>query len=86
MESRRDENSDVWCAGDYLGENKIMKDYALDEILPQNTKIIYVKDFINMWLFFVELAAVEDDEVGVIYPIYFFLTEKCLPVETNNLK
>jgi hypothetical protein len=37
-----------------------MSDYQLSDILDkQNTKILYVYDFINMWTFLVELAAVE---------------------------
>ena len=51
-----------------------MSDYTLDAILDaENTKIIYVYDFINMWTFLVELAAIEEtEEVGVIYPNLMF--------------
>ena len=38
----------------------------------QNTKIIYVYDFINMWTFLVELAAIEEQVVGNIYPETIF--------------
>jgi hypothetical protein len=51
----------MFDSGDVPGENKIMSDYQLNDILDtENTKIIYVYDFINMWTFLVELAAVED--------------------------
>jgi hypothetical protein len=44
-------------------ERKIMSDYKLSDILDdENTKIIYVYDFINMWTFLVELAAIEEQE------------------------
>jgi hypothetical protein len=60
--------------GDVPGENKIMSDYQLADILDtENTKIIYVYDFINMWTFLVELAAVENTvETGMIYPNLLF--------------
>ncbi len=64
----------MFDAGDVPGENKIMSDYQLVDILnEENTKIIYVYDFINMWTFLVELAAVEDTlETEVIYPSLLF--------------
>ena len=64
----------MFDSGDIPGENKIMSDYLLTDILDtENTKIIYVYDFINMWTFLVELAAVEDTvETGVIYPSLLF--------------
>ncbi|MFY7740596.1 MAG: IS1096 element passenger TnpR family protein [Flavobacterium sp.] len=64
----------MFDSGDVPGENKIMSDYQLNDILDtENTKIIYVYDFINMWTFLVELAAVEDSvEVGMVYPNLLF--------------
>jgi hypothetical protein len=59
---RRDFTFDT---GDVPGEQKIMSDYQLSDILDkQNTKILYVYDFINMWTFLV--VAVEDQVVGNI--------------------
>jgi hypothetical protein len=50
-----------------------MSDYQLSDLLDQqNTKIIYVYDFINMWTFLVELAAVEEQIVGNFYPETIF--------------
>jgi hypothetical protein len=55
-----------------------MSDYQLSDILDkQNTKILYVYDFINMWTFLVEFAAVEDQVVGNLYPETIFLMAKC---------
>jgi hypothetical protein len=63
----------MFDAGDVPGENKIMSDYRLSDILDkENTKIIYVYDFINMWTFLVELASIEGQETGVIYPNLLF--------------
>jgi hypothetical protein len=64
----------MFVFGDVPGEYKIMSDYQLADILDtENTKIIYVYDFINMWTFLVELAAVENTvETGMIYPNLLF--------------
>ena len=63
----------MFDAGDIPGEQKIMSDYQLADILDtENTKIIYVYDFINMWTFLIELAAVEEVAAGVIYPDLLF--------------
>lgn len=63
----------LFDTGDVLGEQKIMSDYTLSEILDKkNTKIIYVYDFINMWTFLVELAAIEDQVIGNTYPETIF--------------
>ena len=63
----------MFDAGGVPGENKIMSDYQLSDILHEdNTKIIYVYDFINMWTFLVELAAIEETEAGATYPETIF--------------
>lgn len=63
----------MFDSGDVLGEQKTMSDYQLSDILDQqNTKIIYVYDFINMWTFLVELASVEEQVVGNTYPETLF--------------
>ena len=59
--------------GDIPGEQKTMSDYKLNELLDKDqTKIIYVYDFINMWTFLVELATIEKAEAGIIYPNLLF--------------
>jgi len=63
----------MFDAGDFPGENKIMSDYILSDLLDkENTKIIYVYDFINMWTFLVELAAIEELQTGIAYPELLF--------------
>lgn len=69
----QEEEISLFDTGDIAGEQKIMSDYKLSDILDkQNTKIIYVYDFINMWTFLVELAAIEDQVVGNTYPETIF--------------
>lgn len=63
----------LFDTGDIIGEQKIMNDYPLSEILDkENTKIIYVYDFLNMWTFLVELAAIEELTLGNVYPETLF--------------
>lgn len=63
----------MFDTGDKLGEMKTMSDYNLLDILDkQNTKIIYVYDFINMWTFLVELASIEEQVAGATYPETIF--------------
>ncbi|MCI9844783.1 plasmid pRiA4b ORF-3 family protein [Flavobacterium pectinovorum] len=63
----------LFDTGDVPGEQRTMSDYPLSSILDkENTKIIYVYDFINMWTFLVELAAIEDQIAGAPYPETLF--------------
>jgi hypothetical protein len=69
----QDEEISLFDTGEILGEQKIMNDYLLSELLNEDsTKIIYVYDFLNMWTFFVELAAIEEAESGMAYPNTLF--------------
>jgi Plasmid pRiA4b ORF-3-like protein len=69
----QEEEISLFDTGDVMGEQKVMSDYALSDILDKkNTKIIYVYDFINMWTFLVELASIEDQVVGNTYPETIF--------------
>ena len=50
----QNEEISLFDTGDVPGEQKIMSDYQLSELLnTENTKIIYVYDFLNMWTFLV---------------------------------
>lgn len=63
----------LFDTGDTPGEQKTMANYVLNDILDEdNTKIIYVYDFLNMWTFFVELAAIEEPEAATAYPDLLF--------------
>ena len=69
----QDEEISLFDTGDIPGEQKIMSDYQLSELLNEDqTKIIYVYDFLNMWTFLIELAAIEETEVGADYPTVLF--------------
>jgi hypothetical protein len=69
----QDEEISLFDTGEIAGEQKVMGDYPLSEMLNEdNTKIIYVYDFLNMWTFFVELAAIEESEAGTVYPNTLF--------------
>jgi Plasmid pRiA4b ORF-3-like protein len=76
----------MFDTGDIVGDVKTMSDYALLEILDKaNTKIIYVYDFINMWTFLVELAAVEDIIAGNVYPETIF-SHGIMPEDAGDKK
>ncbi len=69
----QDEEISLFDTGEVMGEQKIMADYTLFDILNKdNTKIIYVYDFLNMWTFLIELAAIEDIAAGNVYPEMLF--------------
>ena len=69
----QEEEIPMFDAGDIPGEQKTMSDYELADLLNEDqTKIIYVYDFINMWTFLVELAAVEEIAAGNTYPETIF--------------
>jgi len=63
----------LFDTGDVPGQQRVMADYAISDMLSQDqTKIIYVYDFLNMWTFFVELAAIEAPQPGESYPAILF--------------
>jgi hypothetical protein len=71
----------MFDSGDVPGEQKTMSDYALNDVLDlEQTKIIYVYDFINMWTFLVELAGIEEPVIGETYPALLF-SHGLLPAE-----
>lgn len=74
----------LFDTGDVVGEQKIMSDYQLSELLhTENTKIIYVYDFLNMWTFLIELAAIEDVSAGEIYPNTLF-SHGIMPLDAGD--
>ena len=63
----------LFDTGEVEGEMSTMKDFVLADILhEEQTKIIYVYDFFQMWTFLVELGAVDAPEDGVAYPALLF--------------
>lgn len=54
---------------DGLDQVKIMSDTNINSMVSsEDTKLIYVYDFLNMWTFYVELADIVPIEVGITYP------------------
>ena len=69
-----EEEISLFDTSDEPGDHKTMSSCTISAILDEeNTKIIYVYDFLNMWTFFVELAAVEEEESNVNYPEVLFV-------------
>lgn len=63
----------LFDTGDEPGEMRCMTDFSVEDLLyEKQTKIIYVYDFLNMWTFLVELAAIEESQVGETYPALLF--------------
>lgn len=52
---------------------RVMNETAIDDVTNKdNTRLIYVYDFFNLWTFLVELADVADPEEGQTYPNLMF--------------
>ena len=52
---------------------RIMCETALDDLVDEDqTRLIYVYDFFNMWTFYVELAEVAEKQDGISYPNLIF--------------
>ncbi|WP_461532679.1 IS1096 element passenger TnpR family protein [Sinomicrobium sp.] len=52
---------------------RLMAETSIDDVLDQeNTRAIYVYDFLSMWTFFVELADIAEKEDGRSYPNLLF--------------
>ncbi len=52
-----------------LNEVKLMNETRIDDIADaENTKLIYVYDFFNMWTFFVELGEIVEVSESTDYP------------------
>ena len=52
---------------------RTMADTQINEVVDKNnTKLIYVYDFLSMWTFLVELAEIAEPETGKQYPYLMF--------------
>jgi hypothetical protein len=76
-ETWNQEDEIFFDTGDVVGA-KTMSSYQLSDLLDAEKKIIYVYDFINMWTFLVELAAVEEQKQEIYILKLYFLMVKCL--------
>lgn len=74
----------LFDTGDVPGEMRIMSDLSLEDMLyEKQTKIIYVYDFLNMWTFLVELAAIEERQISATYPELLF-SHGLMPLGAND--
>ncbi len=71
-------SNDLWEEGEEIslfdvsdepGGIRVMCETYLEDIVDEeNTRLLYVYDFLNMWTFMVELADIADSQEGVLYP------------------
>ncbi len=55
--------------GDIPGEIRVMNETFIEDVVSRdNTRLIYVYDFLSMWTFMVELADIAEAEEGQSYP------------------
>lgn len=53
--------------------DRVMSTTLLEDVLDkEQTKLIYVYDFLNMWTFLIELADIAEPVAGVLYPNLMF--------------
>ena len=76
-------SNDLWEQGEEIalfdmsdGEEslKVMGETSIEEVTDKDqTKLIYVYDFLNMWTFLIELADIVEHEDGKSYPNLMFV-------------
>ena len=67
------EEISLFDVGDEDERSRLMGETFLDEIIDrENTRLLYVYDFLNMWTFMVELADIAEAEEGQMYPNLMF--------------
>ncbi len=72
--------------GDESKETKLMSSVAINQVINnQNNKLIYIYDFLNMWVFLIELIEVAEEIKGVNYPNIIFSKGK-LPEKAPEKK
>jgi hypothetical protein len=64
-----DEEISLFDVSDEPGGVRIMGETYLEDVVDEeNTRLLYVYDFLNMWTFMVELADIAEAETTQIYP------------------
>ena len=59
--------------GDESKEAKLMSSVAINQVINnENNKLIYIYDFLNMWVFLIELIEVAEEIKGINYPNIIF--------------
>jgi hypothetical protein len=63
------EEISLFDVSDEPGQVRLMNETILEDVVSkENTRLIYVYDFLNMWTFMVELADISEREEGQTYP------------------
>ena len=88
-------SDDTWNEGEEIpqfdlgdGEEtaRLMNETTLDSIFSEDqTKLIYVYDFLNMWTFLIELGEIAEVEEGRDYPNLMFVHGQ-IPLEAPDKK
>ena len=75
-------SNDLWEEGEEIslfdvsdepGGIRVMNETYLEDVVDENnTRLLYVYDFLNMWTFMAELADIAEAEEGVMYPNLMF--------------
>jgi hypothetical protein len=75
-------SNDDWRQGQEIalfdmGQNediRMMNETIIEDVLDEdNTKLIYIYDFLNMWTFLVELGEIVEEAQGTDYPNLLFV-------------
>lgn len=60
--------------GDVPGEIRIMNETLIEDVVSrEETRLIYVYDFLSMWTFMIELGDIAEREEGQSYPNLMFV-------------
>ncbi|WP_194767831.1 IS1096 element passenger TnpR family protein [Tamlana sp. I1] len=75
-------SNDIWEQGEEISlfdlseeaTARLMNETTLDDVVnEEQTKLIYVYDFLSMWTFYVELAEIVEETEGYDYPNLMFV-------------
>ena len=87
-------SNDEWHQGQEIalfdmGQNediRMMNETIIEDLLDEdNTKLIYIYDFLNMWTFLVELGEIVEEAQGTDYPNLLFVHGQ-VPAEAPEKK
>ncbi len=70
-------SNDEWDKGQEISlmdfgaeDTRVMSDIPLKELLSsEGDKLLYLYDFMRMWIFFVELISLDEENSDIIYPL-----------------
>ena len=78
------EEISLFDMSDGLNKTKLMGNTVLKDLIHEDqTKLIYVYDFLSMWTFYVELGEIVDEADGTDYPNLMFVHGQ-VPDEAPN--